>query len=99
MIFVRLKGIQHLILWVYVGSLSTCVCEHIKYASMEEETEDLQDDYIYPSYFKEELDYVLQVEDLSRMTGRRTSTYRIMTLNLKVMKKFIKDYMKIMWTV
>ena len=64
MIFIRLKGIQHLFLWVYVGSLSTCVCEHIKFTSMEEETEDLQDDYIYPSDFDEELDYVVQVEDI-----------------------------------
>lgn len=64
MIFVRLKGIQHLFAWVYVGSFSTCVCEHIKFASMEEETEDLQDDYIYPSDFEEELDYVVQVEDI-----------------------------------
>ena len=53
MIFVRLKGIEYLFLWVYVGSLSTCVCGHIKFASMEEETEDLQDDYIYPSDYEE----------------------------------------------
>ena len=31
---------------------------------MEEETKDLQDDYIYPSNFEEELDYIVQVEDI-----------------------------------
>ena len=31
---------------------------------------------------------------LSKITGRRTSTYRMMTLKLKIMKKFIKYYMK-----
>ena len=31
---------------------------------MEEETEDLHDDYIHPSDFEEELDYVLQVENI-----------------------------------
>jgi len=43
--FVRLKKIEHLFLWVYVGYFSTCLCEHIKFASMEDETENLQDDY------------------------------------------------------
>ena len=83
---------------MYVGSLSTCVCEHIKFASRKEELEDLQDDYIYPLDFEKKLDYVMQMEDIvgrsSKFIGRRTSTYRIITLNLKAMKKFIKDSMK-----
>ena len=31
---------------------------------MEEETEDLHDDYIYPSDFEKDLDYIIQVKNI-----------------------------------
>lgn len=49
---------------MYVGSLSTCIYEHIKFASIKEVTEDVQDDYIYPSDFEKEIDYIVQIEDI-----------------------------------
>ena len=62
-----------------VGSLLTCVCEHIKFASMKEETKNLQNDYIYPSDFEEELDYVVQVENI---LGGSFENYRKMYFHL-----------------
>ena len=41
----------------------------------------------------------ISLDVLSKITGRRTSTYRIITLKLKVTKKFIKYYMKVIKTM
>jgi hypothetical protein len=67
---------------------------------VEGKTKDVHDNYIYQSYFEEELDYVVQMEDIfeGSFKNHGETYFNILDCNFKFEghKKFIKNCIKVM---